>query len=108
MTIWACKNVDENPEVTMTSWKIVESKYTGDTTSRNIVGRNIDEGDGRVSSDILSFDAKTMTCITTRGRKYKLLGPSGVDRDASYVWGRWAEINHVVSSREVSDEYCRV
>ncbi|MGF6808582.1 hypothetical protein OKW30_003708 [Paraburkholderia sp. Clong3] len=43
--------------------------------------------DGRVSTEIVDLDAPSRTGFTASGRHYQLLGPSGFDGDAEYVWG---------------------
>lgn len=105
MPLWKPAPVDQAPEVTMSEWRIMEvtSPYW-DGASRHFVGYNVTNGEGRVSSEIVEFDKEKMTGITRSGRVYQLVGPSGQDSDANYVWNRWKELNHVDSELDVSEK----
>ena len=48
--------------------------------------------DGRVSTQIVDLDASSRTGLTASGRHYELIGPSGFDGDAEYVWGLVASV----------------
>lgn len=101
MPLWNARSVQDVPGLAMSHWSVRELP-DGD---RHFVGYNLTEGEGRVSSKILSFDPRTMTGTTRSGRKYTLLGTPGVNMDAEYVWEGWARINSVKTFEDVSDEY---
>lgn len=93
--------VEAAPEVILTEWSVVELP----DGKRHFIGWNKIDGEGRVSSAIVSYDKETKIAKTNSGRTYKLLGESGFNRDASYVWGVWMLINNVTDFRDVSEEY---
>jgi hypothetical protein len=59
---------------------------------RHLVGYNLTEMEGRVSSPIAEFDPKSQRAVTSSGRTYQLVGPSGHNADADYVWRQWKRI----------------
>jgi hypothetical protein len=88
MPIWSATPIEEVPELQLRDWRVFESPE-GD---RHLVGYNITEREGRVSSPISEFDATRQRAVTHSGRVYQLKGPSGYDADADYVWKRWMRI----------------
>lgn len=86
-SIWKPASVDQEPETRLLNWRVmlVEGKDT------HFVGRA--NWEGRVCSAVQTYDPKTKRGVTKSGRVYELLGPSGFDRDAMYVWSRWMHIN---------------
>ena len=107
MPIWNVAPVDQSPEVVLRDWTIMEvtSPYW-DGPSRHFIGYNVSDREGRVSSQIVQFDAGSMCGVTRSGRVYKLMDSQGYDSDAGYVWQRWKEINHVETEKDVSGEVC--
>jgi hypothetical protein len=98
MSIWKTIPVQEEPEILLSSWRVME---LGDG-SRHFVGWNVYGREGRVSSSIVEFDNSKLTGRTSSGRVYKLLGDPGYNSDAAYVWSRWAEINKVDQHRDIT------
>lgn len=98
MTIWKSGSVGDMPEVPLLHWSIRET----DSGSRHFVGYNALLREGRVSTAIISFDARTRIGLTQSGRRYLLEGPAGIDSDAEYVWNTVARLWNVESWRDVT------
>jgi hypothetical protein len=82
--------VSDVPEAEITHWQIRQLE-NGD---RHLVGVIQNSGhDGRVSSKIMEMDGRIVT--TRSGRKYHLVGTSGSDSDAEYVWQMWCRYHGV-------------
>ena len=97
MPVFESASVDECPEIMLSLWSIRESS----DGRRFFVGRDEDEGLGRVSTAIQSFDPQTRVGISLSGRRYVLVGRGGWYRDGEYIWnlvvkgwelGRWTDI----------------
>lgn len=101
--VWKTTSVDETPVLELERWMVVEVTPPG--TDRHFVGWNKTEGEGRASSKIVAFDKTTKTGTTKSGRKYKLVGETGIDGDALYTFTYWCSINSVDSYKDVSEEY---
>ena len=97
--IWRTTPIDQTPEISLSNWRIYEVE-NGD---RHFVGYNDTEHEGRVSSKIVSFDEATLRGVTRSGRVYQLVGDSGRDGDADYVWSAWRKINSIETFKDVSD-----
>lgn len=78
----------QGPEtVTLECWSI--RKF--EDGARHFVGYSRDSLDGRVSTKIVELDVEGRTARTASGRRYVLVGPSGSNADAEYVWSRVAK-----------------
>lgn len=91
MPIWSVAPVEEDPEIVLIHWCVVEFP-NGD---RHFVGYNTSGREGRVSSLIVSFDPEKRCGVTQSGRVYSLSGPTGRHGDAQYVFARWCSYNAV-------------
>lgn len=100
MPVWNVCDISAQPHLRLASWRIFEIQ-NGD---RHFVGYNIDDGEGRVSSAICSFDPHLMRGVTASGRIYMLIDAPGYDADADYVWAVWSRINQVEEYRDVTQE----
>lgn len=82
------------PEIILSQWRVmlVGPSPTWDKKTLHFVGFNVHTYDGRVGSQLVSYDHKTKTGITQSGRVYQLTGDSGYNGDAAYVWARWLEL----------------
>lgn len=102
-SVWRVASVTDEPETRLTQWRIflVDGKdihfagYAGNGWS----------GEGRVCSAVQTFDPTTRKGVTKSGRIYELVGDSGFNGDAMYVWGRWLGINGDPPAEDVTDTY---
>jgi hypothetical protein len=99
MPFWTLPSAAEEPTVTLTHWRIIE---TVDAT-RYLVGAD-SRDTGRVSSEIVSFDRNTLSAITSSGRRYRLVGNSGSNSTIDYVLQRWLKLNDDSTYRDVTTE----
>lgn len=98
---WAVPAVDDDPCIYLAGWAVVETELG----ERHLVGCNIANGLGRVSSAIEQFDAREMRFTTRSGRLYRVAKGGGTSREAWYAWEAWASFNAVKAWREVTDQY---
>jgi len=98
MPIWRVAPVNEVPEIRLSSWSIRQLP----DGSRHFVGYNDLCWEGRVSSRIVEFDTTNMRGRTRSGRVYELVGKSGYNADAEYVWACWCQINRVDQATAIS------
>jgi hypothetical protein len=101
--IWKTRSIDEQPEMQMARWSIWEVG-SGSSATRHLVGYNLIDHEGRVSSAIVEFDAVALRGRTKSGRIYELIGPPGQDGDGDYVLARWLHLNGEPEHREVTSE----
>lgn len=100
MPYWPVAPVSEQPELTLTEWRI----YQVQNGDRHAVGWCVEERSGRVSSAIQEVDWGAARLVTASGRVYELQGWPGNDPDARYTWNRWKEVNEVQSAEDVTAE----
>ena len=100
MPIWALPPICSEPIVGLLKWRVFETLPEG---TRHFVGLNANDRTGRVSSAIREVDLKHLRGTTESGRIYELLGPSGTDPDAQFVWERWCTLNDVAQYRDVTN-----
>ncbi len=89
-------------------WSIKEVIY-GDSEhpTQHLVGYILEEGSGRVTSAIQSFDPENLIIQTRSGNQYLLDGESGWNKHAEYVWGRWKSINDARDEQDVTEQYLK-
>lgn len=90
MPFWTFPSAAEEPTVTLTHWRILE---TADG-QRQLAGADSRET-GRVSSAVVSFDRNTLSGSTNSGRTYHLVGKPGTTSTVEYVWQRWLKLDDV-------------
>ena len=92
--------------VTISQWSIREVIY-GDNKQRthHLVGYIPDEGAGRVTSVIQTFNKENKIITTRSGRIYKLYGAAGTNDDAQYVWESWMMFNDAREEVDVTKQY---
>lgn len=100
MPFWTPTTVDATPELAVCSWMLIRTE----TGHIHVVGFNLTEGEGRVSSPLVTFDPATRIGTTKSGRRYVLQGEPGMDPDARYTFAAWCEINQVMHWDDVSAE----
>lgn len=106
--IWQSPHVSEQPTILLLRWRIFEVEGGSRQGERHLIGYNLDDCEGRVSTAIVSFDQTKGQCITQSGRVYTLIGPPGYDPDGEYVWCLWATANLVFGTIDVSSEYASI
>lgn len=110
-TIWAIGPVSNDAATPLTRWQafLVRMPALGGTETLHLAGHAAQYSEGRVSSPVLDFDAVTATARTRSGRRYELVGASGLNADARYVWHRWLEVNSVdeAEAKDVTDDIRR-
>ncbi len=99
MPIWCVAAVNEQPEIILCDWRVVQIE----DGSRHFVGYNVVDREGRVSTDIVKFDPETMIGVTRSGRAYLLQGDPGCHPDADATWDGWAALNKVQSATDVTE-----
>jgi hypothetical protein len=99
--VWRPAPVDVEPEVVLESWRIMQVADGG----MHFLGRNALNGHGRVSSEVIAFDPALLLGQTRSGRIYRLVGSSGLDANADYVWAIWCSRNNVRAYRDISQTY---
>jgi hypothetical protein len=103
MPIWKTPGVDDQPSVTVVRWRVLQVAVGECKGQRHIVAYCPENFEGRVSTNIVSFDAEKRTCITRTGRTYCLHGPPGFDADGEFVWQTWTRGS--VNSIDISQEF---
>lgn len=101
MAIWRTAPTEEQPRLTLISWRVFETPE-GD---RHLCGYCVENASGRVSSAIQDFDRKTTCAKTLSGRIYRLRGKPGDNLDALYTWSVWAAAYDIAAFRDVSEEF---
>lgn len=87
-SIWSVASVDVEPETKLTQWRVFKVlAKDGLPESVHFVGYT--GWEGRVCSAVQTYDPKTKRGVTRSGRVYELVGQSGYNSDAMYVWSRW-------------------
>ena len=92
--IHAMEPVSVQPVSYMDYWQLIQVTHQDGQRSRHLFGRA--DNEGRVCSDIVAFDLKTITATTKSGRLYKVMGPPGRDADAVWIYDQWATHNKFV------------
>ena len=103
-SIWRPVDVSQEPETKLTRWRVYNVMLPGGLEyTAHFVGNA--DGEGRVSSPILEYDAKTKRGVSRSGRVYELAGDSGNCRDAAYVFQHWCVIENDPPKQDVTGEY---
>jgi hypothetical protein len=107
MLIFAPYSVEQEPQVWLENWSIYEvsDAYKPGERSRHFVGTEVGHMSGyagRVSSQVVSFDIKTMRGSTQSGRLYELVGKPGNNVDALDAWDTWRRMSKGRDARDVT------
>jgi len=100
MRIWTSPPVELQPMVFLFRWQVMET----DEGFRYFIGHNMETMSGRASTRIEKFDPTTRRGVTGSGRIYELVGESGVDTAANYLWAVTCAQTGM-SSTDVSSDY---
>ena len=96
------KSVDEEPEVVLDHWGIMQENRLG----FRLLGIHAGTGVARVTSPIVEFEEMTMVAKTKSGRTYRLRGPGNPDATAQMIREhiqRWGLSVRDVAMADVSD-----
>lgn len=104
MPVWTFGTIEEEPEVRLVQWRVLEASYVDESLlpTRHFVGACALGGAGRVSSAIEQLDAMAHRGLTQSGRAYELMGEPNHDSEAEYVWNMWCRVNGVASWIDVT------
>ncbi|MNK09914.1 hypothetical protein D3C87_279150 [compost metagenome] len=91
MSIWSIGPISEQPSVSIVDWSIKETN-----NGRYFVGTELPHHSGRVSTQIIEYDAEKKIGRTVSGRIYQLLGEPGYSSNGEYVWGAYMKVNGLV------------
>lgn len=97
-------SVMDEPEISLIQWSIKECDRKDGRRTRHFIGYDTAGREGRVSSSIVEFDPARKRARTGSGRVYELVGPSGHNRDADYVWEKWMLLQKAKNDVEVNTE----
>ncbi|MFM0732842.1 hypothetical protein PQQ52_20410 [Paraburkholderia sediminicola] len=100
MGIWKSPSVELQPIVFLSRWQVMET----DEGFRYFIGHNMETMSGRATTCIVKFDPKARRGVTGSGRIYELVGDSGVDTAANYLWAVTCAQTGT-SSTDVSSDY---
>lgn len=98
MPVWRTTAVSEQPDLTMDAWRVLEVPGG----AQHLVGFCLERCEGRVSTAVVRLDPRQRVAVSASGRSYRLVGKPGFNRDADYVWQRWAAVNDIKAWTDVS------
>jgi len=106
MPVWNVQGIERRPSVTLEGWSVREVPLYGldSPWTRHLIGYSREDGQGQVSSPVVSFDPGSGRAVTRSGRVYRLVGHPGPGLDAEYVWHRWMEFAAISQERNVTAE----
>jgi hypothetical protein len=96
--------VQDEPETQLTQWQIYEVQKP-DKTGWDMHFMGYAGYEGRVCSAIQEFDTTTMKARSRSGRVYELIGQSGYNSDAIYVWNLWVSMYGNPEVRCVTEDF---
>jgi len=99
-SVWKTPPPSEQLSLSLARWSVMETQ----TVDHHLVGYNLGDREGRVSTAIVEFDPVTSKATTRSGRIYHLVGKSGYDSDGSWVWENWSRANRL-SGKDVTEQY---
>lgn len=94
-SLWKTPSVADQPMILLVRWRVLEARNAEFELERHLVGYNVDQHEGRVSTAIEHFDPTASMVVTRSGRVYHLMGPPGYDTDAVWVWEQWSRLNRM-------------
>jgi len=86
--VWNVRPLAAGPDVRLLQWSVRDV-----TGFLHFDGREDGRYHGTVSSDIDSFDVVSRKVVTSSGRAYRLMCPSGISMDAECLSIRWCQLN---------------
>lgn len=98
--IWTVSPVSDQPVIRLARWAVFEVE----THERYLVGFNLADEEGRVSTAIQTFDSVTCRAVTMSGRTYQMIGSPGYDPDGNWLWSCIMRAQNM-KYRDVTHEY---
>jgi hypothetical protein len=86
-------SVQCQPQTSLSHWQLIKVRDQDGKFSRHLAGRA--DGEGRVSTDIVSLDIVQLRATTQSGRVY-VLGRPGRDGDAVWLFAKWLKANQCI------------
>ncbi len=93
------------PPVTLRRWQVIEVTTQGGARSRHLLGHDVANDEGRVSSAVVDFKLDSMIATTASGGRYRLAGLPGHSRRVQPLWEQWCRDGGVVTQRDVTNDY---
>ena len=108
MAAWTTESITIDPDKTLDAWAADEVPFNGllRPWTRHFIGFARENGNGQVSSPIVTFDPVTRRARTQSGRVYHLAGAPGGNSHAIYMWGVFKHRHHLSDERNVTVEVC--
>lgn len=103
-SLWKTPSVADQPIILLVRWRVLEARNIELEIERHLVGYNVDQHEGRVSTAIQHFDLTARMAVTRSGRVYQLMGPPAYDSDGAWVWGHWSRLNGMTDEIDVTEE----
>lgn len=107
--VWSQRPVEADPMKRVETWAVYRATPRGVPSERfglHLIGRDLRDWSGCISSKIVSFDAKVIRATTTSGRVYQLYGPPGHSQNGDHVLNHWARFNNV-DVEDVTEEFMK-
>ncbi len=95
-------SVEDEPKIQLSHWSIRECDRKDGCLTRHLVGYNMADNEGRVSSSIEEFDPDLLHVRTGSGRVYEMVGKSGTHINAEYVWERFLYLQHAENPVDIT------
>ena len=91
------ESVQSQPHTNLSHWQLIKVRDQDGKFSRHLMGRA--NGEGRVSTAIVSLDIVQLRATTKSGRVY-VLGRPGRDDDAAWIFPQWLRANQYTPHAE--------
>lgn len=107
MPVWKASPIAVRPSITLRNWQafVVTGCAKSDKRTMHWVGYNVEEEEGRVSSNMVEYDISTGRGKTQKGRVYALQGPPGLEGDGAHVWEMWLAINEIAGVVDITSSF---
>lgn len=92
--------VDEEPALTLAEWQA----WRVTSGAIHLMGYCVEHGEGRTTTALVAGNGNYRRCITASGRQYTLIGPSGRNPDAEWVWSRFMRVTGLTAEVDVSEQ----
>jgi ribosomal protein L34 len=100
MPVWESPSVTDEPEVSISQWRILETP----DGQRYFVGHDDRHRTGRVSTPVRTFDPSIQQGESKSGRRYRMVGPPGRAVDGQWLWDRCCKVREVESYIDVTQQ----